>query len=282
MMLLGHDGGEEDLRDPFDGGGRSIHLGLSCASSHLPAAVAAQRSRAGGMQEAGIFEYSGGGRHDHLEGPVSAVTIATHSLGGPAAFGGMGGRGRSRIDVASVDVEPLQSQFRELLLENSSLRQIAQDVAFEREHFCKMSDDANAQLIKYRLTAHNLQAQMLHYSMCREGHPPLTCDATGRSRSRHIGSGEESKLTVDRHRDVECADESRMEGWYLPQDLEARERLPSHLISSDLEAPERLGHHEMQPRAPQALGNALEQGSSTHHCLDSDSYANFEAEFGFS
>jgi len=277
MMLLGHDGGEEDLRDPFDGGGRSIHLGFSCSSSHLPSAMAAQRLRAGGMQEAGIFESSAGVRHDHLEGPVSAVTIATHSLGGPAAFGGMGGRGRSRIDFASVDVEPLQSQFRELLLENSNLRQIAQDVAFEREHFCKMSDDANAQLIKYRLTAHNLQAQMLHYSMLREGQPPLTRDATGRSRSRHIRSGEESKLTVDQN----SAEESSMEGGYFPQDLEERQRLTSPLISPHLEAPERLGHHEMQPRAPQALGDAIEQGSSTHHCLDSDSYANFEAEFGF-
>ena len=148
--------------------------------AHRGGVLASAHSRRDGLEEAAYLDRVAGGR-DPRE-PLEGLAVGRHHMGRPVPMPGSSGfgggakvaHGSSMSDLSQMEVggehdPPLESQVRELMVENWRMRAIIHNLAFERDHWNKVSADAEAEAAKYRLTAHSLQAQVRQYSMGARG-----------------------------------------------------------------------------------------------------------------
>ena len=132
----------------------------------------------GDEMEGATYSDRGAGRRDPREA-LEGLAVGMHNMGRPAhmasggVFGSQAARGSNWPDLPQKKTggehdPPLESTVRELMVENWRMRAIIHNLAFERDHWNKVSVDAEAEAAKYRLTARSLQgelAQVRQFSM---------------------------------------------------------------------------------------------------------------------
>jgi len=160
----------------------SLEWGLQVSASPLLCGVgmggSAPLGMWGGEMEGAAYSDRGSGRRDPREA-LEGLAVGMHKMGRPAqkasgfVFGAQAARGSNRPDLPQKMTggehdPPLESTVRELMVENWRMRAIIHNLACERDHWNKVSVDAEAEAAKYRLTARSLQgelAQVRQFSM---------------------------------------------------------------------------------------------------------------------